>query len=283
MHGLETILALSRSTTIALAKFLAFTGLAATASLVQLLGSKQKKSPSTVTSVTLLAAGAYTAALTGGLVLGFSTGAWRVPVGLGLMLLGAGSVFKAQRMWRHPAPARPVGSSSNAIAAQTQGPVETVWLKAASAGPDDAVWPQLIRLTSPRDAEALIASPDFLAPNEHLLYRTRLFFGRAIPEMADASVVVTEARLLITDGQQVFTIPRARIQAIAYREKEPMALRAKAEAIVFTYATESAEQELAGFDPGVFFWSGQRGAKTHKTFEALRDALTSRAQPPAAA
>jgi hypothetical protein len=51
---------------------------------------------------------------------------------------------------------------------------------------------------------------------------------------------------------------------------------------VFTYATESGDRELAGFDPGVFYWTS-RAAKTHKTFEALRDALTSRAEPPAAA
>jgi hypothetical protein len=95
-------------------------------------------------------------------------------------------------------------------------------------------------------------------------------------------VVVTEGRLLITDGQQVFAIPRTRIKAIAYREKEPMVLRANREAIVFTYATESGDRELAGFDPGVFYWTS-RAAKTHKTFEALRDALTSRAEPPAAA
>jgi hypothetical protein len=282
MHWLEAVLAASRPATIALAKFLALGGLAVNAGVVQWISQKHKKSSSTVTSITLLAAGAYTAALTAIVVLVSSTSVWRVPVCIGLMLLTAVSVLMAQRIWRRPATAQPIGSSSTAIAAQVQGPVETVWLKSANADPEDAVWPRLTRLTSPRDAEALIVSPEFLGPNEHLLYRTRLFFGRAIPEMADASVVVTEARLVITDGQQVFAIPRARIRAIAYREKEPMALRAKGEAIVFTYATESGDRELAGFDPGVFFWSS-RAAKTQTTFEALRDVLTSRAEPPAAA
>lgn len=281
MHWLETVLAVSRPWTIALAKFLAIAGLGATASLVQWLGRTQKKSPSTVASATLLAAGAYTAALTGGLVLVFSTNAWRVPVGLGIILVGAISLFMAQKMWRHPASARPVGSTSTVIAAQAQGPVETVWLKVASAD-DDAIWPQLTRLTSPHDAEALIASPDFLGPNEHPLYRTRLFFGNAIPEISTAFAVVTELRLLITDGQQVFAIPRTRLRAVSYREKEPMALGSRAQAIVFTYATESGDRELAGFDPGVFFWSS-RAAKTHKTFDALRAALTIGTEPQAAA
>jgi len=281
MHVLETVLALSRPWAQTLAKFLALAGLGAIASLVQWLGRKQQKSPSTVTSATMLAAGAYTAVLIGGLSLVFSTSVWRVPVGVGMMLLAAIAVFMAQKMWRQPAPSRAIGSTSSAVATQVQGPVETVWLKSATAGADPA-WPQLTRLTSPRDPEALVASPDFLGPNEPPLYRTRLFFGRAIPEMTDAWVVVTEARLLITDGQQVFAIPRSRLKGMAYREKEPMVMGAKAEAIVFTYSTESGDRELAGFDPGVFFWSS-RAAKTHRTFEAFRAALTTRAEPPAAA
>jgi len=283
MHWLETVLAVSRPWTLALAKFLALVGLGVTASTVQWLGLRQKKSPSTVTSVTMLAAAAYTAGLIGGLVLVFSTAVWRVPVGVGLMLLATFSVLIAQNIWRRPvAPAEPVGSTSAAIAAQVEGHVEMVWLKAASPRENDAVWPQLTRLNPPRDPDALIGSPDFLGPNEHLLYRTRLFFGRAIPEMTDASVVVTEGRLLMTDGQQLFAIPRSRLRAIAYRDKEPMALRAKAEAIVFTYATESGDRELAGFDPGVFFWSS-RAAKTHQTFDGLRAALMTGVEPQAAA
>jgi hypothetical protein len=281
MHWLETVLAVSAPWTRALAKFLALAGLGATASVVQWLGRKQQKSPATITATALLSAGAYTAVLTGVLMLVSSANAWRVPVSLGMLLLAAVAVFIGQRVWRHPSPARPIGSSSKAITAQAQGPVETVWLKSESTRVD-GVWPQLVRMTAPRDPEALIASPDFLGRNEHLLYRTRLFFARAIPEMTDASVFVTEARLLFTDGTQVFTIPRTRLRAVAYREKEPMALGAKGEAIVFTYATESGDRELAGVDPGVFLWSS-RAAKTHQTFDALRAALTTEVDPQAAA
>lgn len=282
MQWLETVLAVSRPWNVALVKFVALVGLGMTASLVQWIGKKQKKSPSTVTSVTMVAAAAYTAALTGGLVLVFSTAVWRAPVGLGLLLLAAIAVFLAQKMWRRPAQAPTVGSTSVAILAQVQGPVETVWLKGASAAADDAAWPQLTGLTSPRDPETLITSPDFLGANEHLLYRTRLFFKSAIPEMSTAFVVVTELRLLVTDGQRLFAVPRTRLEAISYREKEPMALGSKAQAIVFTYATEAGDRELAGFDPGVFFWSS-RAAKTHKTFDGLRAALTTGAAPQAAA
>jgi hypothetical protein len=282
MQWLETVLVVARPWNLALAKFVALLGLGMTASLVQWLGQRQKKSPSTVTSVTMLAAAAYTAALIGALVLVFSTPAWRVPAGLALLLLAAVFVFLARRMWRRPAQTRPIGSTADSVTAQVQGAVETVWLKGASTGADDAAWPQLTRVASPRDLKALIASRDFLGANEHALYHTRLFFGRAIPEMADASVVVTEARVLFTDGQQVFAVPRTRLRAISYREKEIMTLRAKREAIVFTYATESGDRELIGFDPGVIFWSG-RAAKTHQTFDLLRAVLTTGTEPQAAA
>jgi hypothetical protein len=282
MHWLGTVLAVSRPWNLALAKFVALLGLGLTASVVQWLSQKQKKSPSTITSVTLLAAGAYTAALIGALVLVFSTFGWRVPAGLAIELLAAVSIFNARRIWRRPVQVPTVGSASIAVAAQAQGPVDTVWLKGASPGPDDAGWPQLTRLSSPRDAEAFIASPDFLGANEHVLYRTRLFFKDAIPEISTAFVVVTDLRLLVTDGQQLFAIPRTRLKAVGYREKQPMALGAKSQAIVFTYATESGDRELAGFDPGVFFWSS-RAAKTHKTFNALRTVLTTGTEPQAAA
>jgi hypothetical protein len=282
MHWLETVLTVARPWNVALAKFVALLGLGMTASLVQWLGQRQKKNQSTVTSVTMLAAAAYTAALIGALVLVFSTPAWRVPAGLALLLLAAVFVLLARQTWRRPARTRPIGSTADSVTAQVQGAVETVWLKGAGAGAEEAAWPQLTRVASPRDPKALITSRDFLGATEHALYQTRLFFGRAIPEMADGSVVVTEARLLITDGQQVFAVPRPRLRAISYREKEIMTLRAKREAIVFTYATESGDRELIRFDPAVIFWSG-RAAKTHQTFDALRAVLTTGTEPQAAA
>jgi len=205
-----------------------------------------------------------------------------VPAGLAIELLAAVLVFNARRIWRRPVQAQAIGTAADATTAQLHGAVETTWLKAAGGRADDAAWPQLTPVVSPRDPKALIASGDFLGANEHALYLTRLFFGRAIPGIADASVVVTEARVLFTDGQQVFAVPRTGLRAISYREKEIMTLRAKREAIVFTYATESGDRELIGFDPGIIFWSG-RAAKTHQTFDALRAVLTTGTEPQAAA
>ncbi len=97
--------------------------------------------------------------------------------------------------------------------------------------------------------------------------------------MADDVAAVTESRVLILDAQQVFTIPRPRLQSVAYRTKEPLIAGSKREAVVFAYATESGTRELAGFfDAPMFSWKGyDRAALTHQLYDGFRSALTARA------
>ncbi len=258
-----------------LVKLAALAGLGAVAVFVQWLGTNQKKDPSSIATAQMLAGGAYAAVLIGVLIIGWSQYAWRVPIGLGLVLAAGWALFLARVIWRRPA--RGVGFTPAAVEAQVQGPVEIAWLSGSGDG-GDAWWPRLTRLNPPRNPEEMLATPGFLGPDEHFLFRARLLV-RGIPEMADALAAVTESRVLILDAQQVFAIPRARLQSVAYRTREPLIAGSKREAIVFTYATESGALELAGFfSAPIFSWTGyDRAARTHELYDGFRAALTARA------
>jgi hypothetical protein len=261
-----------------LIRLAAFGGLATVAGFVQWLGQKQKKDPSTIARVQMLAGGAYGAVLVGAVIIGWSRYAWRLPIGLGLMLAAGWALFLVRLVWRRPAAPRPrLGFVPATVEAQVQGPVEIAWLS-TSGDASNAGWPQLTRLNPPRKAEETLATPGFLGAGEHLLFRGRLLV-RGIPEMADALVAVTEWRVLILDAQQVFAIPRARLQSIAYRTKEPLIAGSKREAVIFTYATESGTRELAGFfSARMFSWTGyDRAALTHELYDGFRSTLTAQA------